>query len=115
MSLPRCTLAVVSSPSVKHEALEVRMARVLFIVNRDHPELLASLQQEFAAQEAAGLAAIFSDRRQGPGPSNPAPHAYDDHRRDRQRNADRESRPPGTRVRGRAPFRDESRVAFLAS
>ncbi len=64
------------------------MARVLFIVNRDHPELLASLQQEFAAQEAAGLAAIFSDRRQGPGPSNPAPHAYDDHRRDRQRNAD---------------------------
>src|SRR5438552_18680035 len=86
MSPPRCTLAVVSSPSVKHEGLEVRMARVLFIVNRDHPELLASLQQEFAAQEAAGLAAIFSDRRQGPGPSNPAPHAYDDHRRDRQHN-----------------------------
>ena len=62
------------------------MARVLFIVNRDHPELLASLRQEFAAQEAAGLAAIFSDRRQGPGPSNPAPHAYNDYRRDRQRN-----------------------------
>ena len=29
------------------------MARVLFIVDRDHPELLASLQQEFATQEAA--------------------------------------------------------------
>src|SRR5438874_8948380 len=52
---------------ISRDSLEVRMARVLFIVNRDHPELLASLRQEFAAQEAAGLAAIFSDRRQGPG------------------------------------------------
>jgi hypothetical protein len=61
------------------------MARVLFIVDRDHPELLASLQQEFATQQAAGLAAIFSDRRQGP--RQPEPHAFDDHRRrDRQRN-----------------------------
>ena len=63
------------------------MARVLFIVDRDHPESLASLQQEFATQEAAGLAAIFSDRRQGP--RQPEPHAVDDHRRrDRQRNSD---------------------------
>jgi len=65
------------------------MARVLFIVNRDHPELLASLRQEFAAQEAAGLAAIFSDRRQDPSPPSLEPHAFDDHRRrDRQRNSD---------------------------
>ena len=67
---------------------EQKMARVLFIVNRDHPELLASLRQEFAAQEAAGLAAIFSDRRQAPGPPSSEPHAFDDHRRDRQRNSD---------------------------
>jgi hypothetical protein len=64
------------------------MARVLFIVDRDHPELLASLRQEFAAQEAAGLAAIFSDRRQGPGPPSSEPHPFEDHRRDRQRNLD---------------------------
>jgi hypothetical protein len=61
---------------------EQKMARVLFIVDRDQPELLASLRQEFAAQVAAGLAAIFSDRRQGPSLD---PHAFDDHRRDRQR------------------------------
>jgi len=30
------------------------MARVIFIVNRDHPELLASLQQEFAARRLRG-------------------------------------------------------------
>ena len=64
------------------------MARVLFIVDRDHPELLASLRQEFAAQEAAGVAAMFSDRRQGPGQSSFEPHAFDDHRRDRLRNLD---------------------------
>jgi hypothetical protein len=64
---------------------EQKMARVLFIVDRDQPELLASLRQEFAAQVAAGLAAIFSDRRQGPSLD---PHAFDDHRRDRQRNSD---------------------------
>jgi len=64
------------------------MARVLFIVGRDHPELLASLRQEFAAQEVAGLAAIFSDRRQGPGQSSFEPHPFDGHRRDRQRNSD---------------------------
>jgi hypothetical protein len=63
------------------------MARVLFIVGRDHPELLASLRQEFADQEAAGLAAIFSDRRQGPGQPSFDPYALDDHRRDRQRNS----------------------------
>lgn len=63
------------------------MARVLFIVNRDHPELLASLRQEFAVQQAAGLAAIFSDRRQGPHHPTFEPRALDDHRRDRQRNA----------------------------
>jgi hypothetical protein len=64
------------------------MARVLFIVSRDHPELLASLRQEFSAQEAAGLAAIFSDRRQGPGPPGLEPHAPEEHRRDRKRNSD---------------------------
>ena len=40
------------------------MARVFFIVARDHPELLTSLRNEFVAQEAAGLAEIFMDRRQ---------------------------------------------------
>jgi len=62
------------------------MAQVLFIVGRDHPELLASLRQEFAAQEAAGLAEIFMDRRQGPGQRGVEPHEFDDHRRDRLRN-----------------------------
>jgi hypothetical protein len=65
-----------------------KMARVLFIVDRDHPELLASLRQEFAAQEAAGSAAIFSDRRQGPGRPSFEPRAFDEHRRDRQRNSE---------------------------
>ena len=62
---------------------------MLFIVDRDHPELLAPLRQEFAAQGAAGLAAIFSDRRQGPGQPTFEPYTFDDHRRrDRLRNPD---------------------------
>ena len=64
------------------------MGRVLFIVDRDHPELLAFLRQEFAPQEAAGLAEIFMDRRQGPGQRGVEPHEFDDHRRDRLRNVD---------------------------
>ena len=62
---------------------------MLFIVDRDHPELLAPLRQEFAVQGAAGLAAIFSDRRQGPGQPTFEPYTFDDHRRrDRLRNTD---------------------------
>jgi hypothetical protein len=64
------------------------MARVLFIVGHDHPGLLASLRQEFAAQEAAGLAEIFMDRREGPGQRGVEPQDFDDHRRDRRRNLD---------------------------
>lgn len=64
------------------------MARVLFIVGRDQPGLLASLRQEFAAQEAAGLVEIFMDRRQSPGPPGVEPQEFNDHRRDPRRNSD---------------------------
>ena len=64
------------------------MARVLFIVGRDHAGLLASLRREFAAQEAAGLAEILMDRRQGPGPRRVEPQQFDDQRRDPRRNSD---------------------------
>jgi len=42
------------------------MARVFFIVRRDHPERLVSLRKESAAQEARALAEIFSDRNRIP-------------------------------------------------
>lgn len=62
------------------------MARVLFIVARDHPELLVSLRQEFAAQEAGGLAEIFMDRRQGPRQPGVQTREADGRRRDERRN-----------------------------
>jgi hypothetical protein len=40
------------------------MARMLFIVARDQPELMDFLRQDFAAEEAEGAIAIFMDRRQ---------------------------------------------------
>ncbi len=38
-------------------------ARVLYIVARDQPELLAFLRQDFAAEEAEGVIAILMNRR----------------------------------------------------
>ncbi len=57
------------------------MARVLFIVARDQPKLLAFLRQDFAAEEAQGVIEIFMDRRQGV-----QPREADRHRRDPRRN-----------------------------
>jgi hypothetical protein len=62
------------------------VARVFFIVARDHPELLVSLRKEFAAQEAAGLAEIFIDRRQNPSQAGVQPREAESHRRDERRN-----------------------------
>jgi len=41
------------------------VARVLYIVARDQPELFAFLRQDFAAEEAAGVIEILMNRRQG--------------------------------------------------
>ncbi len=57
------------------------MARVLFIVARDQPTLLALLHQDFAAEEAQGVIEIFMDRRQ-----SVQPREADRHRRDPRRN-----------------------------
>jgi len=62
------------------------MARVFFIVARDHPELLTSLREEFADQEAAGLAEIFMDRRQDPRQADVEPREAESHQRDERRN-----------------------------
>ncbi len=62
------------------------MARVLFIVARDQPELLASLRETFATQEAAGLVEIFQDRRQGPRESRIESNEFSTHHRDPLRN-----------------------------
>jgi len=42
------------------------VARVLYIVARDQPELFAFLSQDFAAEEAEGVIEILMNRRQGP-------------------------------------------------
>lgn len=44
------------------------VARVLYIVARDQPELLAFLHQDFAAEEAEEVLEILMDRRQGAQP-----------------------------------------------
>ena len=44
------------------------VARVLYIVARDQPELLAFLREDFAAEEAEEVIAILMDRRQGAQP-----------------------------------------------
>ena len=44
------------------------VARVLYIVARDQPELFAFLRQDFAAEEAEGVIEILMDRRQGAQP-----------------------------------------------
>ena len=44
------------------------MARVLYIVARDQPELLAFLRQDFAAEEAEEVLEILMDRRLGAQP-----------------------------------------------
>lgn len=59
---------------------------MLFIVARDQPELLASLREDFATQEAAGLVEIFHDRRQDPHQPGVESDQPDRHHRDRQRN-----------------------------
>jgi len=41
------------------------VARVLYIVARDQPELFAFLRQDFAAEEAEGVIEILMNRRQG--------------------------------------------------
>lgn len=41
------------------------VARVLYIVARDQPELFTYLRQDFAADEAAGVIEILMNRRQG--------------------------------------------------
>jgi hypothetical protein len=41
------------------------VARVLYIVARDQPELFAFLRQDFAAEEAEGAIEILMNRRQG--------------------------------------------------
>jgi hypothetical protein len=61
------------------------MARVLFIVARDQPELLASLRENFATQEAAGLVEIFHDRRQGLRQPGVESDQFDRHQRDWRR------------------------------
>jgi len=44
------------------------VARVLYIVARDQPELFAFLRQDFAAEEAEAVIEILMDRRQGAQP-----------------------------------------------
>jgi hypothetical protein len=44
------------------------VARVLYIVARDQPELFAFLRQDFAAEEADAVIEILMDRRQGARP-----------------------------------------------
>jgi hypothetical protein len=41
------------------------VARVLYIVARDQPELFAFLRQDFAAEQAEGVIEILMNRRQG--------------------------------------------------
>jgi len=41
------------------------VARVLYIVARDQPDLFAFLRRDFAAEEAEGVIEILMDRRQG--------------------------------------------------
>jgi len=44
------------------------VARVLYIVARDQPELFAFLREDFAAEEAEEVIEILMDRRQGAQP-----------------------------------------------
>ena len=53
-------------PSGTREVAQAEpVARVLYIVARDQPELFAFLRQDFAAEEAEGVIEILMNRRQG--------------------------------------------------
>jgi hypothetical protein len=55
-----------SRPAATRDASEAAtVARVLYIVGRDQPELLAFLRRDFAAEEAEGVIEIVLNRRQG--------------------------------------------------
>ncbi len=64
------------------------MARMLFIVAREQPELIEFLRQDFAAEEAEGIVEIFIDRRQDPEREGIQRPESEEHRRDQSRNAD---------------------------
>jgi hypothetical protein len=49
----------------RHVAQAEPVARVLYIVARDQPELFAFLRQDFAAEQAEGVIEILMNRRQG--------------------------------------------------
>ena len=51
--------------STRHVAQTETVARVLYIVSRDQPELFAFLRRDFAAEEAEGAIEILLNRRQG--------------------------------------------------
>ncbi len=59
---PRVALAVCGTRTV---AQAETLARLLYIVARDQPELFAFLRRDFAAEEAEGVIEILTDRRQG--------------------------------------------------
>src|SRR5229473_3949565 len=59
---PRVALAVCEHATV---AQAETLARLLYIVARDQPELFAFLRRDFAAEEAEGVIEILTDRRQG--------------------------------------------------
>lgn len=77
-----------SRPTASDRLVYASSARLLFIVGRDHPELFDFLRQEFAAQEAAGIACIFLDRRQGQRRQSVQPHEAERRRGDRRRYSD---------------------------
>jgi hypothetical protein len=53
------------SESTREVVQPVTVARVLYIVARDQPELFAFLRQDFAAEGAEGVIEILMNRRQG--------------------------------------------------
>jgi hypothetical protein len=53
------------SASTRTVAQAETVARVLYIVARDQPDLFAFLRRDFAAEEAEGVIEILTDRRQG--------------------------------------------------
>jgi hypothetical protein len=71
--------------ALRHEILEQRFARVLFIVARDQRELVGFLHKDFAAEEAEGVIEILLDRRQSPQWPGAQPREADG-RRDPHRN-----------------------------
>ncbi len=52
-------------PAGTRDAQAEPVARVLYIVARDQPELFAFLRHDFAAEEAEGVIEILMNRRQG--------------------------------------------------